>query len=114
MIDGDSRDLGGSGFHEFLSLGTAGSRLLNPSGWGGIHASLDSLETTPAAFRGLTRHLGRVPALNMPAGANPALGHAIGVLLKNAWLQALLRRPAEAARQPGRYNRPTVFVCDEY
>ena len=57
---------------------------------------------------------GRVLALNMPAGANPALGRAIGVLLKNAWMQALLRRPAEAARQPGRYLRPAVFICDEY
>ena len=57
---------------------------------------------------------GRVLALNMPAGANPALGRAIGVLLKNAWMQALLRRPAEAARRPGRYVRPAVFICDEY
>ena len=44
----------------------------------------------------------------------PALGRAIGVLLKNAWMQALLRRPAEAARRPGRYLRPAVFICDEY
>ena len=57
---------------------------------------------------------GKVLALNMPAGANPALARAIGVLLKNAWMQALLRRPAEAARRPGRYLRPTVFICDEY
>ena len=57
---------------------------------------------------------GRVLALNMPAGANPALGRAIGVLLKNSWMQALLRRPAEAARRPGRYLRPAVFICDEY
>ncbi len=57
---------------------------------------------------------GRVLALNMPAGANPALGRAIGVLLKNAWMQALLRRPAEAARRPERYVRPAVFICDEY
>ena len=57
---------------------------------------------------------GRVLALNMPAGANPALGRAVGVLLKNAWMQALLRRPAEAARRPGRYLRPAVFICDEY
>ena len=53
---------------------------------------------------------GKVLALNMPAGANPALARAIGVLLKNAWMQALLRRPAEAARRPGRYLRPTVFM----
>ena len=57
---------------------------------------------------------GKVLALNMPAGANPALARAIGVLLKNAWMQALLRRPAEAARRPGRYLRPAVFICDEY
>ena len=57
---------------------------------------------------------GKVLALNMPAGANPALGRAIGVLLKNAWMQALLRRPAEAARRPGRYLRPATFICDEY
>ena len=57
---------------------------------------------------------GKVLALNMPAGANPALARAIGVLLKNAWMQALLRRPAEAARHPGRYLRPAVFICDEY
>ena len=81
---------------------------------------------TPQAVRpvpGLRRRLpplseliegGKVLALNMPAGANPALARAIGVLLKNAWMQALLRRPAEAARRPGRYLRPAVFICDEY
>ena len=57
---------------------------------------------------------GKVLALNMPAGANPALARAIGVFLKNAWMQALLRRPADAARRPDRYMRPAVFICDEY
>ena len=57
---------------------------------------------------------GKVLALNMPAGANPALARAIGVLLKNAWMQALLRRPAELVRRPERYVRPAVFICDEY
>jgi len=57
---------------------------------------------------------GKVLALNMPAGANPALARAIGVLLKNAWMQALLRRPTEGARRPDRYMRPAVFICDEY
>ena len=38
---------------------------------------------------------GRVLALNMPAGINPALARAVGVMLKNAWLQALLMRPRE-------------------
>ena len=91
-----------------------------------IHIGDDAPDGDGAAVRrmpGLRRRLpplaeliegGRVLALNMPAGANPALGRAIGVLLKNAWMQALLRRPAEAARRPGRYVRPAVFICDEY
>ena len=57
---------------------------------------------------------GRVLALNMPAGTNPALARAVGVMLKNAWLQSLLRRPAAAKLDPGRYVRPAVFLCDEY
>ena len=55
-----------------------------------------------------------VLALNMPAGTNPALARAIGVMLKNAWLQALLRRPARMKESPGLYFRPAVFICDEY
>ncbi len=57
---------------------------------------------------------GKVLALNMPAGANPALARTIGVLLKNAWLQGLLKRPAAMKRHPTRYVRPAVFLCDEY
>ena len=91
-----------------------------------IHIGDDPVDEEAEAVRpmaGLRRRLpplaeliegGRVLALNMPAGANPALGRAIGVMLKTAWMQALLRRPAEAARRPGRYLRPAVFICDEY
>ena len=57
---------------------------------------------------------GKVLALNMPAGTNPALARAVGVMLKNAWLQALLMRPAKMKRSPGVYFRPAVFICDEY
>ena len=57
---------------------------------------------------------GKVLALNMPAGSNPALARAIGVMLKNAWLQSLLRRPAQMKAAPERYFRPAVFICDEY
>ena len=71
----------------------------------------------------ITRHLpplydlieqGKVLALNMPAGINPALARAVGVMLKNAWLQALLMRPAKMKAKPGSYFRPAVFICDEY
>ena len=57
---------------------------------------------------------GKVLALNMPAGTNPALSRAVGVMLKQAWLQTLLRRPAEMARRPARVWRPALFLCDEY
>ena len=57
---------------------------------------------------------GRVLALNMPAGINPALARAVGVMLKNAWLQALLMRPAKMKAKPSAYYRPAVFICDEY
>ena len=52
---------------------------------------------------------GKVLALNMPAGTNPVLARAVGVMLKNAWLQSLLRRPAAMKNEPGRYVRPAVF-----
>ena len=57
---------------------------------------------------------GKVLALNMPAGTNPALARAVGVMLKNAWLQTLLRRPAQMKNAPEKYFRPAVFICDEY
>ena len=57
---------------------------------------------------------GKVLALNMPAGTNPALARAVGVMLKNAWLQSLLRRPAQMKAAPEKYFRPAVFICDEY
>ena len=50
----------------------------------------------------------------MPAGASPALSRTVGVMLKNAWLQTLLKRPAEQKAHPGKYFRPAVFICDEY
>ena len=80
-------------------------------------------DTTPLAAIALSGALapldeliesGTVLALNMPAGTNPALARAIGVMLKNAWLQSLLRRPAAMKQAPGRYVRPAVFICDEY
>ena len=78
----------------------------------------DTKQTAP-----ITQHLpplfklieqGKVLALNMPAGINPALARAVGVMLKNAWLQALLMRPAQMKHSPGQYFRPAVFICDEY
>ena len=57
---------------------------------------------------------GKVLCLNMPAGTSPALARSIGVMLKNAWLQAMLLRPAQMNQHPDRYFRPAAFICDEY
>ena len=82
-----------------------------------------SIPPDTAGVAPITQHLpplfelieqGKVLALNMPAGINPALARAVGVMLKNAWLQALLMRPAKMKATPGRYFRPAVFICDEY
>ena len=35
-------------------------------------------------------------------------------MLKNAWLQSLLRRPSQMKAVPEQYFRPAVFICDEY
>ena len=43
----------------------------------------------------------------MPAGTNPALSRAIGALRTQAWLQTLLRPPAEMQRRPSRVRQPT-------
>ncbi len=89
-------------------------------------AAESNQDATPPDTEGtapITQHLpplyelieqGKVLALNMPAGINPALARAVGVMLKNAWLQALLMRPAKMKATPGRYFRPAVFICDEY
>ena len=57
---------------------------------------------------------GKVLALNMPGGTNPALARAAGVMLKSAWLSTLLLRPKAMKLNPGKFFRPAVFVCDEY
>ena len=86
-------------------------------------AALPEGEPLPPPLPNLKRRLpplaelieeGKVLALNMPAGTNPALARIIGVMLKQAWLQALLRRPPQMKLRPNHYFRPAVFICDEY
>ena len=57
---------------------------------------------------------GKVLALNMPGGTNPALARAAGVMLKGAWLSTLLLRPKAMKLNPEKFFRPAVFGCDEY
>ena len=85
--------------------------------------AIEAPQWEPREEGGIRKHLppldeliesGKVLALNMPAGSNPALARAVGVFLKNAWLQTLLRRPAQMKADSKRYFRPAVFICDEY
>ena len=57
---------------------------------------------------------GKVLALNIPVGANPALGRAIGVMLKQDFQRSVLGRIPRMAQEPGRPWRDVVFICDEY
>ncbi len=54
----------------------------------------------------------KVLALNMPAGTSPALSRAVGVLLKRAWVQTLLRCSVDVRRHSQRVFRPALY--DEY
>ena len=57
---------------------------------------------------------GKVLALNLPIGANPALGRAIGVMLKQDFQRAVLARIPGMAAEPDRPWRDIAFICDEY
>ena len=57
---------------------------------------------------------GKVLALNLPIGANPALGRAIGVMLKQDFQRAVLARIPAMEAEPDRPWRDIAFVCDEY
>ena len=78
----------------------------------GRPAGLSTLRPLPSLEKLIES--GKVLCLNMPVSANPALSRTIGVMLKQSWLQALLRRPSEMRLAPDRYFRPAVFLCDEY
>jgi len=57
---------------------------------------------------------GKVVALNFPAGMNPGLARAIGVMLKMDFQRAVLNRIPRIAAKPAQAWRPIVFICDEY
>jgi len=57
---------------------------------------------------------GKVLALNFPAGLNPGLARALGVMLKLDFQRAVLSRIARIAAEPTKTWRDVLFVCDEY
>ena len=77
-----------------------------------LPSGLSTLQPLPSLERLIES--GKVLCLNMPVSANPALSRAIGVMLKQSWLQALLRRPSKMRLSPDQYIRPAIFLCDEY
>ena len=105
----------------FCPVAPAARRFHDPAGDAHDAPGTDTTPLAATAMKGVDLppldaliESGKVLALNMPAGTNPALARAVGVMLKNAWLQSLLRRPAMMKSEPGRYVRPAVFICDEY
>ncbi|PYT66522.1 MAG: hypothetical protein DMG42_29035 [Acidobacteria bacterium] len=57
---------------------------------------------------------GAVCALNFPAGMNPGLARALGVMMKLDFQRSVLSRIPEIEAQPERYFRQVLFLCDEY
>ena len=57
---------------------------------------------------------GQVVALNFPVVENPGLARTIGTLLKLDFERAMLGRIPQMGKDPGRFFRPVLFLCDEY
>lgn len=57
---------------------------------------------------------GKIVGLNFPVALNPVLAKTIGTMMKIDYQRAVLLRIPRMDRQPDRYFRPTVFICDEY
>jgi hypothetical protein len=57
---------------------------------------------------------GKIVGLNFPVALNPVLAKTIGTMMKIDYQRAVLLRIPKMDREPDRYFRPTVFICDEY
>ncbi len=57
---------------------------------------------------------GKVCGLNFPVALNAGVAKAIGTMMKQDYQRAVLLRIPKMERNPDRYYRPTVFLCDEY
>jgi hypothetical protein len=57
---------------------------------------------------------GKVLALNFPLSANPATSRMVACLLKQDYQRAMLMRIPQMTKEPERYFRPSLFLCDEY
>ena len=53
-------------------------------------------------------------ALNFPVSMNPGLARTIGTLLKLDFERVVLNRIPEMTKEPRRYRRQVLFLCDEY
>ena len=62
---------------------------------------------------------GKVLGMNLPSSTSPGLARVLGVMLKQAWLQAAMQRAADMGSPTEEYPegfffRPALFLCDEY
>lgn len=57
---------------------------------------------------------GKIVGLNFPVALNPALAKTIGTMMKIDYQRSVQLRIPKMESEPGRYFRPTVFICDEY
>ena len=57
---------------------------------------------------------GAVCGLNFPVGMNPGLAKAVGVMMKLDFERAVLNRVPAMEKNPEKYFRQVLFLCDEY
>ena len=78
------------------------------------HASAESTAGMPLPPIADLIEQGKVIALNFPTAMNPALGRALGTMLKQDFQRAVLNRIPKMGAEPCRHWRPVLFLCDEY
>jgi hypothetical protein len=57
---------------------------------------------------------GAVVALNFPVATNPGLAKTIGTFMKQDFQRAVLTRIPRIEKDPNKFGRQVLFLCDEY
>jgi hypothetical protein len=78
------------------------------------HANTDFKFGRPLPSFSRLIETGGLCGLNFPIGMNPGLAKAIGVMMKLDFERAVLNRVPEMEKNPARYFRQVLFLCDEY
>jgi hypothetical protein len=78
------------------------------------HANADFQFGRPLPSFSWLIETGGICGLNFPIGMNPGLAKAIGVMMKLDFERAVLNRVPVMERNPAKYFRQVLFLCDEY